>query len=170
MTIQLNAGVPLFETLVIVSNQDFGEVSKEFKTVTRAINAGVPQIKALEELAIRNPSPYFRRTIWQLINGMKEGADINKILRSIIRNLTKEQVIQIEKYGSQLNPLVTFYMMGAIIFPALAITFLIAIIAFLGLDKTATQFIFWSLVAFVIFFQVMFANTIKSKRPSLLGE
>lgn len=168
--IQMNAGVPLFESLVIVSQQEFGEVSEEFKKVTKLINAGVPQIDALEQMAIRNPSPYFRNAIWQIINGMKEGSDINVVIRSLIDTLAKEESIQIERYGSQLNPVVTFYMMGAIILPALAITFAVAISSFLGLGGVTIQFFLWGILAFEIFFQFMFTGLIKSKRPSLLGE
>ena len=168
--IQVNAGIPLFEALVIVSRQEFGEVSKEFRKVTKSINAGVPQIEALEQMANKNPSPYFRSAIWQIINGMKEGSDVNIVLRSLIDNLTKGESIQIEKYGSQLSPVVTFYMMGAIILPALAITFAIAISSFLGLGGIVIQLFLWGILVFEVFFQFMFTGLIKSKRPSLLGE
>lgn len=168
--VQLNSGVPIFEAMVILSKQEFGEISKEFSKTVKKINAGTPQIEALESMALKNPSPYFRRAITQLINGMKEGADINQVIDTTISNLTKEQIIQIEKYGSQLNPLITFYMMGAVIFPALAITFFIAIVSFIGLEGVLVQLIFWGLLALVTFFQLMFGGIIKTKRPGLLGE
>ncbi len=169
ITIQLSAGISLFEALVLVGNQNFGEVSVEFRNLTKSINVGTPQIEALELMAVRNPSPYFRRAIWQLINGMKEGSDINKVIEDIINNLTKEQMVQIEKYGAQLNPLVTFYMMGAIILPTLALTFIISMISFLGLAEVIIQLLFWGLFLLVLLFQIIFMGTIKSKRPSLLG-
>src|SRR3989344_3213965 len=124
ITIQIDAGVPLFEAMVVVSEQDLGEVSVEFKKVVKKISGGVPQIDALEELALKNPSPYFRRAIWQIINGMKQGAQINPVIKSVIATLSQEQIIQIEKYGSQLGPLAMFYMMGAVILPGLGITFI----------------------------------------------
>jgi Flp pilus assembly protein TadB len=168
--IQLNSSVPLFEALVIISNQEFGEVSHEFRTVVKEINAGTPQIRALESMALKNPSPYFRRTIWQIINGMKEGASINDILKNVIKNLTKEQIIQIEKYGSELNPLAMFYMMGAVIMPTLGITFLIIIISFIQIEESLVKLLFYSLLGFVVFFQTMFSGIVKTKRPTLLGD
>lgn len=168
--IQLNSGVPLFEAIVIISNQEFGEVSKEFKKAVKRINAGVPQIQSLEDMALKNPSPYFRRALWQIINGMKEGATIKDVIGNVITNLTKEQVIQIEKYGSQLKPFAMFYMMGAVIMPTLSITFLIVITSFINLEPFLVKLIFWSLLVFVVFLQIMFAGVLKTKRPSLLGE
>ena len=168
--IQLNSGVPLFEAIVIISRQEFGEISKVFRRATEEINAGVPQIEALESMALRNPSPYFRRAIWQIINGLKEGSTINLVIENVITNLTKEQIIQIEKYGSQLRPFAMFYMMGAIIMPALSVTFLLVIASFMNLDAFVVKFIFWGLLAFVVFFQLMFTGIIKTKRPSLLDE
>ena len=168
--IQLDAGVPLFDAMNIVSRQNFGEVSKEFHKVVKQISGGVSQIDALEELALKNPSPYFRRGIWQIMNGMKQGADINPVIQSVVNDLSKEQIIQIEKYGSQLSPLAMFYMMGAVILPALGTTFIIILSGFINLEESFIKMILWGLLAFVVFFQLMFSGTIKTRRPSLLGE
>ena len=168
--IQLNSGVPLFETMAIISRQKFGEVSIEFQKAVKKINAGVPQTEALESMALKNPSPYFRRAIWQIINGMKSGAAINKVIDDIIDNLTREQVIQIEKYGSQLNPLAMFYMMFAVIMPALGITMLIVLASFIEFEELLIKLLFWGLWGIVILFQIIFLGLIKIKRPTLLGE
>jgi archaeal flagellar protein FlaJ len=168
--IQLNSGVPLFETLVITSKQQFGELSKEFKIVVDEISAGTPQIDALERMALRNPSPYFRRALWQIINAMKEGSVINSVIENIIINLNKEQIVQIEKYGSQLSPIAMFYMMGAVIMPALGIIFLVVIVSFVPLDEVIVKGLFWGLLGVVLFIQFVFTGIIKTKRPSLLEE
>ncbi|MBU0470528.1 MAG: type II secretion system F family protein [Nanoarchaeota archaeon] len=170
VTIQLNSGVPLFEAMTIISKQNFGEVSSEFGKAVKRINAGVPQAEALEQIALQNPSQYFRRALWQIINGMKEGATINEVLKTVIENLSKEQIIQIEQYGSRLSPLAMFYMMGAVILPALGMTFILVITSFIGLDEMTIKIIFIGLLVFVVFFQFMFSGIVKTKRPSLLGE
>lgn len=170
LMIQLNSGVPLFDAMVIISRQEFGEVSKEFRETVKRINTGYPQIEALETMALRNPSPYFRRAIWQVANAMKEGAAIKKIVVNIISNLHAEQIIQIEKYGAQLNPLAMFYMMGAVILPVLVIVFVIILTSFLNLEEALSKLIFLSVLGFVLFFQFMFSGIVKQKRPSLLGD
>ncbi|MCK4521824.1 MAG: type II secretion system F family protein [Nanoarchaeota archaeon] len=168
--IQVNSGITLFDVMVIISSQNYGEVSLEFKKAVKEINAGIPQIEALENMATKNPSLFFRRAIWQLINGMKAGSDIGNVIKEITDSLSKEQIIQVEKYGSQLNPIAMFYMLVAVIIPALGTTFLIVLLSFVSLSETGTKIVFWSLYGLVVFFQIMFLGIIKTKRPNLLGE
>ena len=168
--IQLNSGVPLFDILVNISKADYGEISKEFTIVVKEINAGRPQIETLEELAATNPSLFFRRTIWQLVNGMKSGADMSSVINEIIDLLSQEQVLQIQRYGGQLNPLAMFYMLMVVIAPSLGTTFLIILSSFISLPGATAKIIFWGLYGIIIFFQLMFMGVIKSRRPNLLSE
>ena len=170
MLVQLHSGVALFRIMVNISNQKYGEVSKEFDRAVKKIGAGVPEIFVLDEMASKNPSLYFRRAIWQLINGMKTGADTGIVVKEIISALSEEQLIQVQRYGGQLNPLAMFYMLITIILPSLGMTFLIIISSFISLSKFATYLVFWGLYAFVLFFQIMFLGIIKTKRPTLLEE
>ncbi|MBI2140378.1 type II secretion system F family protein [Candidatus Woesearchaeota archaeon] len=170
MVVQLNAGVPLFDAIVNIANSDYGGVSTEFSRAVKSISAGNPQIEALEEIAAVNPSLFFRRAIWQLVNGMKSGADISRVINEIISSLSEEQLLQIQRYGSQLNPLAMFYMLVVVIVPSLGMTFLIILSSFISLDEQTTKTIFWALLGIVVFFQIMFMGIIKSKRPNLLSD
>lgn|SRR3989344_1114511 len=166
--VQLNSGVPLFNVLVSISNEDYGEVSKQFAVAVKKINAGISQVEVLDQIATKNPSLYFRRAIWQLVNGMKSGADIGIVIRQIISSLSEEQLIQIQRYGGQLNPLAMFYMLITVILPSLGITFLIVISSFISSSEFITKLVFWGLYVFVFFFQIMFIGIIKTRRPTLL--
>jgi len=168
MMVQLNSGVPIFKILVNISNSDYGEVSEEFRKITKEINSGVPQIEAIEKYGKINTSEYFRRVLWQLSNGMRAGSDIGIIIKEEIKGLSDEQTIQIQNYGSKLNPLIMFYMLIAVILPSLGITFLIIVSSILGVTGGITKLIFFVIFGFVIFMQIMFLGLIKSKRPSLL--
>lgn len=166
--IQLNAGVSLFDSLIAVSNEDYGRVSKEFRLIVRKVNAGYPAVNALEESASNNPSPYYRRAMWQLVNGMKSGSNTSLVLREIVDSLAKEQIIQIEGYGSQLNPLAMFYMLIAVILPSLGMTLILILSSFLNLDGDSLTLLFGAIFVFLIFFQIVFLGMIKSRRPSLI--
>ncbi|MEK6934663.1 MAG: type II secretion system F family protein [Nanoarchaeota archaeon] len=166
--VQLNSGIPLFSVMVAISNEDYGEVSKQFKMAVKKINAGLSQIEVLEYMASHNPSLYFRRAIWQLVNGMKSGSDVGQVIKQIISFLSEEQLNQIQKYGSQLNPVSMFYMLITVILPSLGVTFLIVISSFISSSEFATKLIFWGLYTFVFFFQIMFIGVIKTRRPTLL--
>lgn len=170
LLVQLNSGVPLFDSMVNISKGQYGEISREFANAVKAINAGTPQIDKLEEMAAINPSLFFRRSVWQLVNGMKSGSDMSSVIEETINLLSEEQVLQIQRYGSQLNPLAMFYMLTVVIIPALGTTFMIMISSFIALPEMTTKIIFWGFYAVVMFFQIMFIGIIKSKRPNLLGE
>lgn len=166
--VQLNSGVPLFRILMNISQSDYGEVSEEIKRITKEINSGMPEIEAIENYAKINTSLYFRRVLWQISNGMRSGSDMAVVIKESIKDLNEEQSIQIQSYGSKLNPLIMFYMIIAVILPALGITFLIIISSFLNLSGDMVRLFFLTVFAFIIFIQIMFLGLIKSRRPSLL--
>lgn len=169
MLIQLNAGVPLFDIFSGISTKNYGSLSVEFRIIVKEINGGKSVIEALERSAENNPSEFYRRSIWQLVNGMKTGSNISLVLKEIVDNISEEQVIQIERYGSQLNPLAMFYMLMAVILPSLGMTLLVVLSSFISLPSLMLKLIFLGLFIFSLFFQIMFIGLIKTRRPNLIG-
>lgn len=168
MLIQLNSGIPLFSILVNISSSEYGDLSEEFKRAVKKISAGSPQGEVLEEMGDKNSSLYFRRTLWQISNGMKAGSDIGIVIKESIKSLNEEQLLQIQNYGNKLNPLIMFYMLISVIVPALSVTFLTILSSMISLPQNTTILMFVSLFVFVLIIQVMFLGIIKSVRPSLL--
>lgn len=168
MLVQLNSGIPLFNILVNISKESYGQLSKEFSKAVKKINAGLPQIEVIEDLGKKNSSVFLKRTLWQLSNGMRAGSDIAVVIEESIKSLEEEQIIQIQTYGNKLNPLIMFYMLLSVIIPALSITFLTIISSMVGLSSIITTILFISLFIFVIIAQIIFLGLIKSIRPSLL--
>ncbi len=168
--VQINSGVPLFNVLVNISKGDYGEVAEEFSIIVKEINTGKSQIEALSESAVRNPSIFYRRALWQIVNGMKAGATISNIVKETLDSLSQEQIIQIQSYGSQLNPLAMFYMLIAVIVPSLSITLIIVMSSFMSLSEATIKVIFWGFYTFIVFIQIMFLGIIKSRRPNLMSD
>lgn len=168
MLVQLSSGVPLFNIMVNISVSDYGELSEEFKKAVRKINAGIPQTKVIEEMSEKNQSNFFKRTLWQLSNGMRAGSDISLVISESIKLLNQEQIVQVQNYGNKLNPLIMFYMLVTIILPALAITFLTIIASMIGLGKSTTTGLYIGMFIFIILIQIMFLGAIRSARPSLI--
>ncbi len=166
--VQINSGISLFEILVNISKADYGEISIEFLKTVKQINGGKPQIDALEELAAKNPSLFFRKALWQIINGMKAGAEISTVINETISTLSEEQLIQIQSYGARLAPLAMFYMFTAVIIPALSLTFIILFLSFTALPDNVAKSIFYGLYFLVLISQIIFTGFITSRRPSLL--
>ena len=165
---QINSGVPVFNAMVNNSNSDYGEVSKEFAKAIREINAGKSQIEVLSDLGAENPSIFFRRSLWQISNGLTSGANMIIVVKESIKSLADEQVIQIQEYGSRLSPLSMFYMLIAVIFPILAVTFITILSSIISLPPLKVKAILWGFYVMLFFFQIMFLGMIKSRRPNLI--
>ena len=166
--IQLNSGIPLFNIMVNISVADYGVLSEEFKKAVKRINAGESEPQVLNDLGKKNTSVFFRRTLWQISNGMIAGSDMSIVIKDSIKALSEEQLIQIQDYGSRLNPLIVMYMLITVIIPTLSITFLTIIASMVSLPKTMASLMFIALFVFVVFAQIMFLGLIRSRRPSLL--
>ena len=169
MHVELNAGVPLFSILVNISIGGYGEVSREIGKAVKEINSGRDQIETLEDMALRNPSVLFRRSLWQIVNGMKTGADIASLIKDVINGISDEQLTQIQKYGGQLSPMALFYMLIAVIAPSLGTTFIIVLSSFIALSENVVKLIFYSILIITIFLQIIFMGMIKSRRPTLMS-
>lgn len=164
LLIEVRAGVPLFEAMVGVT-RGYGDVSDEFKKIVRDINSGEKQEGALNKAAKRNPSLYFRRALWQIVNALQGGSDVGSALQAITDNFSERQINQINRYGEELNPWTMIYMIIAVILPSLGITFLIILTSFTGLS--IPKVIFPLILAGLAVFQFFFMGFIRGKRPSL---
>ena len=168
MVVQLNSGITIFQIMVNISESDYGEVSHQFRTLTKEINSGVPQIEAIENHGKLTSSKYFKRILWQISNGMRAGTDMSAVIKEGVKNLSDEQAVQIQKYGGKLNPLIMFYMLIAVIIPSLGVTFMIIISSLLDIPQKLLQGIFFGVFGIVTFIQIMFIGVLKSGRPTLI--
>lgn len=164
MLIEVRSGISLYEAMVSVS-EDYGEASEEFERIVKDINGGKPQIKALEDSIVRNPSMQYRRAMWQMINALKSGTDVSSTLETLVDSMIKQQKLAVKRYGKELNPYVLMYLMIAVIVPSLGVTFLIVLSTFTGLGLG--QFLFFQILGGLIIFQIFFLNFVKSKRPEV---
>lgn len=128
--VQLKSGISLFDSMAMVARGDYGAISKEFQKAVDEINTGTPEQEALEKMSENNPSPFLRKSLWQIVNGMNAGADISDILAETVSSMLREQKIAINKYGAQLRVLSLMYMMIGVIMPALGVTLLIILFTF----------------------------------------
>ncbi len=169
MLVQIRAGVPLYDTLVSVAKSDYGVLSNEIRKVVNEINTGKSEAEALEKITRNTPSFFFRRVMWQVINALKSGADIGSTMKEIVENMSVEQKVAIKRYGSQLNPLALMYMLFAVIYPTLGITFLLVLATFTGILLNL-ELILIGITATLVIFQFMFVGLIKSRRPVGIDE
>ena len=164
--IRVKSGISLYDAMVGVAYGHFGEVSKEFKRTIKDISGGIDELKALENMALRNPSIYFRRVVWQITNNLRAGADIADVLETITSSLVKERKLFIKKYSAEMNPIILMYMMFTIIIPSLGVTVIVVMSAFSGLFVPI--YVFYLIPVFVFVIQFVFLSVIKNKRPLMV--
>lgn len=162
--IELESGVPLYNAMVNVS-RNYPIVGKYFKEITDKIDLGTSMEDALNEAAELIASNDFRRILWQIINSIRTGSDIAKSLYSVMEQITKDQITEVNKYGKKLNPLAMFYMMVAVIMPTLGMTMLIILSSFIQFELSLT--ILLALAGFLGFVQFMFISVVKFSRPAV---
>lgn len=167
MLVQIKSGVSLFDSMKVVSKGNYGMVSLQFARAIEEIETGTLQEKALEDIAAKNPSPYFRKAMWQIVNGMKAGADVSTVLAESVNSIVREQKIAIAQFGAKLRLLSLGYMLVGVIVPALGLTFLIVLGTFPQIK--ITELFFWALLGGTMLMELMYLGIIKSNRPNLLG-
>jgi len=164
LRIQTTAGTPLFDSIVSASH-GYGEISEEFEKIVANVQMGTSLADALEDSAVKNPSYYYNRILWQMSNAVKSGTDVGPVLSEIVDFLADEQRIEMRNYGAQLNTLAIMYLMACIIVPTISLIFLMVIASFVEVPITNTVLLF--ILAGLVFAQYMFIGIIESRRPSV---
>lgn len=162
--IEIESGIPLYDAMSNIV-RSYPNVGKYFREITNRVDFGTPMEEALNEAVIHSPSRDLSRVLWQIINSLNSGGEVNKALEGVIEQISREQIIEIEEYAKKLNPMAMFYMMVAIIMPTLGMAIFTVVINFMAIEISV-----WTLVMLACFFgfmQLMFLNVIKSKRPSI---
>jgi len=169
LTVQTNAGVPLFNAMVSVSEEKgsfgYGLVSKEFAKIVKEVETGKDLSEALNDSAARTPSRYYERIMWQMSNSNKSGVPVNKTLGQLLEYLSDEQKIALRNYGAQLSPLSLVYLLTTIVGPTLAIIFLMIISTLASIP--ITEMLFVAVLMALVILQIFFLGLIKSRRPTL---
>ncbi len=162
--IELESGVPLYNAMANVS-KNYEVIGRYFKEITDKVDLGTSMEDALNEAVELIPSDDFRKVLWQIINSIRTGSNVAKSLYSVVEQITKDQITEVNKYGKKLNPLAMFYMMVAVILPSLGMTMLIILSSFIQFQISLTILVF--LACFLGFVQFMFISMVKFSRPAI---
>ena len=162
--IELESGVPLYNAMLNVS-KNYEVIGRYFKELTDKVDLGTSMEDALNEAVEFIPSNDFRKILWQIINSIRTGSNVAKSLYSVMEQITKDQITEVNKYGKKLNPLAMFYMIVAVILPSLGMTMLIILSSFIHFELSLT--ILLALAGFLGFVQFMFISVVKFSRPAI---
>ena len=164
LIIELESGVPLYDAFKNIA-KNYPEIGTYFNEIIVKIDFGTQMEDALNETIGFTPNANFRKILWQIINSQKTGADMSKSIKSVVEQITQEQLIEVKEYGRKLNPLAMFYMIIAVILPSIGITMFIVLSSFLNLTLTLPLLL--TISGLLGFMQFMFLAMIKSSRPAV---
>lgn len=164
LIIELESGVPLYNAFINIS-KNYPAVGIYFKEIVNKVNLGTSMEDALAEAVEYTPSSNFRRLLWQIINSMMTGSEVSESLSAVLEQISREQIIEVNKYGKKLNPFAMFYMIIAVIMPTLGVTMLVILSSFINFELSLS--IFMVMAGFSAFIQFMFLSMIKFSRPAI---
>jgi flagellar protein FlaJ len=164
LLIEFWSGVPIYDAIKSVS-KNYGTISNYFAEIVEMVEAGMSLEDAIDQAIELTPSSRLRKLLWQIVNSLRTGADISNSLEVVLNQIEREQMIEVKGYGRKLNSLALFYMMIAVIMPALGGILLVVISSFTGI--TVNIVVLLVVVAFLAFIQLMFVQVIKTSRPAV---
>ena len=162
LLVKLYSGRPLLNALIETANSR-GLAAKYIKEIVDDINTGSTIENALKNALIYSPSEKLRKVLFHVNNAMQLGIDVTKPLESVLEEITKEEEIEIKKYGKKLNTLVIFYMLCAVIMPSLGVAIFIVISSFVSFPIKFEGLLV--LVFFIVVLEFIFITLFKLSRP-----
>ncbi|MDP3764887.1 MAG: type II secretion system F family protein [Nanoarchaeota archaeon] len=162
LLVKLYSGRPLLNALIETAGSR-GIAPKYIKEIVDDIDTGSTIEEALNNAMIFSPSDKLRRILFHVNNALQLGINVTKPLESVIEELTREEELEIKKYGKKLNTLVIFYMLTAVILPSLGVAMFIVLASFINIPLSPGDlFIF---IFFIVILEFIFMTFFKSIRP-----
>lgn len=163
LTMQINSGVTLMSAMRNIADQGYGVVSSEFARTLDEIEGGESFEASLTNLAIRTDSEFLSRTIWQVLNTMKSGGKLDMALSSMVGDISEFQKDQIIRYGKSLSVITTIYLVVALVFPSVGVSFWILFLTVMGIKQTTPIFIITAVI--YLLFVTIILSVVKSIKP-----
>lgn len=164
LLMQTKSGVNLFTAMRNISESNYGLVSEEFGRTLDEIETGVSSEEALTQLALRCDSDFLNRTIWQLINAMKAGAALETTLVTVVDDISEFQKDQINQYGKTLGVFAMVYLVFALVFPSIGVSFGILFLSVMGMEAYSQLAFIGGGFGYIIFVGIIL-SMVKSQKP-----
>ncbi len=162
LLVKLYSGRPLLNALIETAKSR-GITAKYIKELVDDIGTGSTIEEALNNAMIYSPSEKLRKILFHVNNALQLGIDVTKPLEAVLEEITKDEELEIKKYGKKLNTLVIFYMLGAVITPSLGVAIFIVVASFLSFPISLQGLLI--IVLFIVILEFIFMTLFKSIRP-----
>lgn len=119
MSIQIQAGVGVYETMESIATSDYGRLSEGFGWILGNIDKGMSTEDALQSWAEKTRSKSVRRVVSHIVRALRTGGSLSGIMVEIADDVSFERRQKIGEFSEKLNLVGLFLMMSAIVFPIL---------------------------------------------------
>lgn len=119
MSIEIRAGVGIYNTMESIAMANYGNLSKGFKFVLSNIQKGVPAEEALESWAYTTKSESLQTVIGHLVRAIRTGGNLSDVMVTISEDISFERRMKIGDFAEKLNLMSLFLMMAAIVIPVM---------------------------------------------------
>lgn len=132
LSIELQAGIGLFDAMDNISNSDYGPLSEEFKITLEEIHYGTNYNQAFNNLSKRNNQRIMKKTIGQIIRTLNNGGNLSKTLTQLANEHNYNMKIKYKEYSEKLNSFMLLYMFIAVLIPVILFIMIIAATTVIG--------------------------------------
>lgn len=166
LSIELKAGIGLFDAIEKVSNGNYGQLSKEFKITLNEIKYGTNYIEAFENLSKRINLPIMEKIVSHMNRTIINGGNLADTLNILANENSRNMQIKYKEYSEKLNSLMILYMFTTVVIPVILFIMIIAATTVIGPIVKAEIL----LVLYLFFFPIIivfFIIIIKRLEPTL---
>ena len=164
LLVKLYSGRPLLNALIETAKSR-GITPKYIKEIIDDIGTGSTIEEALNNAITYSPSEQLRKIMFHTNNALQLGIDVTKPLEAVLEEITREEELEINKYGKKLNTLVIFYMLAAVIMPSLGVSIFITISSLINIPITLNLLL--TLIFFIVVLEFIFISLFRSIRPAV---
>jgi len=123
LVVMVEAGLGLGAALQLASERLSGPLGEELRIVIQEQRMGLPSLQALENLAVRCPTPAVRQFVQAMIQGEQLGVSVGQIMRSQAVEMRKRRRAQAEEKAHR-APIKMLFPLVFMIFPAMFVVLL----------------------------------------------
>lgn len=132
MGIELKSGKGLHDSLITVSNADYGSFSAELTRVLEEVRFGESLENALLEMSRRIDSEGLSRGVQQIVGTLRVGGNLANSLEVIADDISFDMRVKLKDYSQRLNAFILIYTFIAILGPVILLIMLMAASTVMG--------------------------------------
>ena len=132
MGIELKSGKGLHDTLMTVSNANYGSFSMELNRVLEQVRYGESTESALLEMSNRVGSDGLSRAVQQIVGTLRVGGNLAHSLEVIADDISFDMHVKLKDYSQRLNSFILIYTFLAILAPVILLIMLMAASTVMG--------------------------------------